>query len=838
MVGVCRVEQQTLHEELLPASSSASDSNLAPSGTAVEADADGWGSDGSEAESAANLREMFEGDSDSAEEELTHAPGSGFGESAQHLHQLLDAAVETQAKADQERLAKVSAVTDGASGPSADSEGVPLEQSVSFLLVMAQLMAWSATTVSTGFKWTKQFRGLFVLCLTLYICIGETSYSLLRGPGVLGKAGLFTTLAFNVFLPSPRHLRRYLPGLDPKSGTEFVTPKNLETLQAKWKALMGDAPMVGFIAFDGMFIVKGFFYSLRRFLLTGDGWIGRVTETTDAEVDFGAHVPQSELANEAFQLYFISLDGKVQIPIGHIFVHGIDATAVSSALFAGIVRLESAGFTVLGCVSDGEAAMKSVQDLLAALMTAGDRAGAVWCNFMDYDHLLKCLRNVLLNRELVNEGHYFSVDVIRCLHASSNADVKALFAHLVEQDLNPKDKQNTQRALNICSRRTIDALKVVEAMIAANIEIGAAKYRGKTLQQGQIVEMRYYLELVTACDEEFRSSGTLAKLLAAYQKLDSYLDQALQDIQDKVEGDPATVAANLLSHQSRESVKRNVAAISELMRAIAGNPALAAFEPKLLLKYITTNRVENGFSAHRMKNRSETGYDYTIEQDRIGMVMALQCDGAFVLPRRRSASYADLTDSTRTPYSLVMRPSTSRLIASARAVTDADESAQQLRYRTLAEPGGSEPHVAKVAYAKLIREELSGTHGKERALRDSFYKTRFGSSESGSRACGMKRRRAERLHEADGPDDDVKCSHDDCPQPTAYFELGDKDKENRARLDDWTMLQCSGCDFHTHLIHLGADLRAPARKTAEDAIKDDADWHCKTCGPPRPRSRL
>ena len=65
------------------------------------------------------------------------------------------------------------------------------------------------------------------------------------------------------------------------------------------------------------------------------------------------------------------------------------------------------------------------------------------------------------------------------------------------------------------------------------------------------------------------------------------------------------------------------------MRAIAGNSALAAFEPKLLLKYITTNRVENGFSAHRMKNRSETGYDYTIEQDRIGMVRCSATERSF-----------------------------------------------------------------------------------------------------------------------------------------------------------------------------------------------------------------
>jgi hypothetical protein len=320
--------------------------------------------------------------------------------------------------------------------------------------------------------------------------------------------------------------------------------------------------------------------------------------------------------------------------------------------------------------------------------------------------------------------------------------------------------------------------------------------------------------------------------------LDSYLDQALQDIQDKVEGDPATVAANVLSHQSRESVKRNVAAIRELMRAIAGNPALAAFQPKLLLKYITTNRVENGFSAHRMKNRRETGYDYTIEQGRIEFVLTMQCDGGFVVPRRRSASYEELTDSTRTPCHLMMKPSTSSLIASAGAVTDADESAQQLRYRTFAEPGGSEQHVACVAHAKSVRKELTGAHGKESVLRDSLYKTRFGSSESGSGASGTKRSRADRLHEADGPDDDVKCSHDGCPKPTAYFELSDKDKENRARLDDWTMLQCSGCEFHTHLLHLGADLRASARKTAEDAIKNDAEWHCKSCGPPRPRSRL
>jgi hypothetical protein len=171
-------------------------------------------------------------------------------------------------------------------------------------------------------------------------------------------------------------------------------------------------------------------------------------------------------------------------------------------------------------------------------------------------------------------------------------------------------------------------------------------------------------------------------------------------------------------------------------------------------------------------------------------------------------------------------------------MTDADESAQQLRCRTVAEPGGSEQHVAKVAYAMSVRRELSGKHGQESILRDSLYKSKFGASESGSGASGTKRPRAERLHEADGPDDDVKCSHEGCPKPTAYFELSDKDKENRARLDDWTMLRCSGCDFNTHLIHLAADLRAPARRTAEDAIKTGADWHCKSCGPSRPRSRL
>ena len=149
-------------------------------------------------------------------------------------------------------------------------------------------------------------------------------------------------------------------------------------------------------------------------------------------------------------------------------------------------------------------------------------------------------------------------------------------------------------------------------------------------------------------------------------------------------------------------------------------------------------------------------------------MLAMQCDGGFVVPRRRSASYEELTDSTRTPCHLVMKPSTSRLIASAGAVTDADESAQQLRYRTFAEPGGSEQHVAYVARAKSTRKELTGVHGQESVIRDSFYKTRFGSSESGSGASGKKRRRAERLHEADGPDDDVKCSYDDCSKPTAY----------------------------------------------------------------------
>ena len=95
-----------------------------------------------------------------------------------------------------------------------------------------------------------------------------------------------------------------------------------------------------------MFIDKGCFCSLRRFLLTRDGWIRAVTGTTDEVVDSATHVPQSELTNEAFQLDFISLDGRVQIPMCHICVRGINGAAVhalSSALFAGIKRLETLG---------------------------------------------------------------------------------------------------------------------------------------------------------------------------------------------------------------------------------------------------------------------------------------------------------------------------------------------------------------------------------------------------------------------------------------------------------------------------------------------------------------
>ena len=108
-----------------------------------------------------------------------------------------------------------------------------------------------------------------------------------------------------------------------------------------------------------MFIDKGCFCSLRRFLLTRDGWIGAVTGTTDEVVDSATHVPQRELTNKAFQLDFISLDGRVQIPVCHIFVRGINGAAIYCHRRSSAAGIES-GFRVLGCVCDGEAAIKTV----------------------------------------------------------------------------------------------------------------------------------------------------------------------------------------------------------------------------------------------------------------------------------------------------------------------------------------------------------------------------------------------------------------------------------------------------------------------------------------------
>jgi hypothetical protein len=278
-------------------------------------------------------------------------------------------------------------------------------------------------------------------------------------------------------------MQSYLPVIDPEAGEQFATPKDIAALQSCWDAKYSGRTRrhmkkPGFLAFDGMFVVKGFMFSKRE-----GKFVGRVKGTTDEEVLSGMAIPEGDLANEAIQLFWISHCGKVQVPMGFHFVRTVDPDDLAKRLFEAYVRIEKAGFITLGGVTDGATVMKSTQDALKKLVeeTTERRTGTEYDALIDYDHWLKSVRGAVWHNDLYNgrgvadgDGHFFSFETLKNLQGSKKAAVRALFAHLTTADLEPSvDEMDTQLALNVVDAKTIAGLEEVVRMLTAKMDIGA-----------------------------------------------------------------------------------------------------------------------------------------------------------------------------------------------------------------------------------------------------------------------------------------------------------------------------------------------------------------------------
>ena len=66
---------------------------------------------------------------------------------------------------------------------------------------------------------------------------------------------------------------------------------------------------------------------------------------------------------------------------------------------------------------------------------------------------------------------------------------------------------------------------------------------------------------------------------------------------------------------------------------------------------------------------------------------------------------------------------------------------------------------------------------------------------------------------------------------TLIPKIGHGTAASKTRLPDTVMVCCerTGCNYSTHLFHLGQTLNSDARKAAELAIRQNHAWYCPRC---------
>ena len=410
---------------------------------------------------------------------------------------------------------------------------VGFERSVAYQMAYVQ-MAAASQQHAAWFRWEQDFKELTTFLEALYITIGDGAWQLLRGPGnqrvdraERKQPDTWNHKDFAIYVPSSKSMQSYLPVIDPKAGEQFATPKDIAALQSCWDAKYSGRTRrhmekAGILAFDGMFLVKGFYFSKRE-----GKFVGRVKGTTDEEVLSGMAIPEGELANEAIQLFWISHCGKVQVPMGFHFVRAVDPDDLAKRLFEAYVRIEAAGFITLGGVTDGATVMKSTQDALKKLVeeTTAGRTGTEYDALIDYDHWLKSARGGVWHNDLYNgrgvadgDGHFFSFETLKNLKGSKVAAVRELFAHLTTADLEPSvDEMDTQLALNVVDAETIAGLEEVVRMLTAKKAIGAEA------KLAEVESLCEYLTLLGNADSAFRKNKPFAEIEAALKAFHEYM---------------------------------------------------------------------------------------------------------------------------------------------------------------------------------------------------------------------------------------------------------------------------------------------------------------------------
>ena len=707
---------------------------------------------------------------------------------------------------------------------------VDMEQfhkSVGYQLVLAQLQAWTGKVLQ-AFRWKQDSPELLLFCLALAIQIGKRKYNTIHGPGQPRKDGGQSVFGLDnhaLAVPTWDTLAAYIPRTQEKPG--FAARANLDELDEQWQQKMGDLPKVLVLVIDGALIRLMLAFCKRswRFLGLCDD-----EQPTDTEIRECQLVGKDRYATQVVQMMGQSPNAAIQLELGFQFMSkSLDAAELARSIFEAIQRLEQRGYLIIGLIGDGEGVIIKTRSEVKTLMTTGLRRQDVFLDIYCEEHLWKILRNALLKlAELFSGGWYFNMQTLGRLAFSDVSEIRQLFIHLSKHLVYTDDKMNTMHATVTLSMETVKGVREV---------LRRMEQESLTLPDVDLEPLKKLLEYVTKMEywrTVFKDNAALHHAIAAGQDLLDYLERNLADIAEaRAETDTGrggvsapTVRANAVSLVALNGVRGNLAALQEFENLVQTDERLQPYAGRIIMsKFWNQNCGELTFCLERWKNRFTNAVLYTRNSDARRLVRQIENSGTFPIARRRdtSTSYAFDADEVKTTVTLERH-------AKRRRVT----------------VGGPGAEAAPVGATQCTPEQIKAFTDVNHANRKEFGQIwnvrdqRATKADAGT-LRGLGKNSAGMEADA-GPDDKLGCRAVGCQQPLAFTtvcdstgrfipNIGHGTAKSKTRLPDTVMVCCegTGCNYSTHLFHLGLTLNSNARRPAELAIRRNHAWYCPRC---------
>ena len=208
------------------------------------------------------------------------------------------------------------------------------------------------------------------------------------------------------------------------------------------------------ISFDGIIVIPRYKYSEGLDKVLG----GEVALTPEEYVSRSKEDLDDDLGNEVIQFLIHSIDGDVTIRAGHWVKpdksNGVKFITSKLKTLVELFYKKDVCELIASC-SDGDLCNDAVQSYMEKYMR--DKYGTPWFHLFDFSHLLKALRNALLNRVLEPGGHQIHMNLLIDLCNKSPSD--GVLSFIKDSWLNPPDIMKMLPCLEITSERVQTALK-------------------------------------------------------------------------------------------------------------------------------------------------------------------------------------------------------------------------------------------------------------------------------------------------------------------------------------------------------------------------------------------